>query len=78
MDQVATWIFMLGAGIASISYLLMVIQVFKESILLGLLSLLIPLVILLQVISNFKHYKKPFLLFLLGILISSGGIVLSP
>lgn len=78
MEVLGLIMFFVGAIVCVVSGIWLLILAFRESILWGLGSLIIPLVGLFFVILHWDVAKKPFLYNLLGVAIILIGSFLSP
>lgn len=74
--MLGTIILGIGGLIALVGAIWLLVVTFKKSILWGILSLLIPFVSLIFVIMNWELTKKPFLIYLGGIVLVIVGSVL--
>ncbi|MEG3791758.1 hypothetical protein V1318_16695 [Lysobacter sp. CCNWLW3] len=66
--------YLLGLGLSVIGVLWIVVNAFRESVLWGLGSLLIPLVALVFAIMNFSENKIPLLICVVGTVLTVMGM----
>lgn len=73
-----TLLLLVGALIACVGSIWLLVKAFQTSILWGLGSLFVPFVQLIFVIMNWAECKKPFLILLGGAVLCGIGIAISP
>jgi hypothetical protein len=73
-----TLLLLVGALIAVVGSLWLLVKAFQTSIWWGLGSLFIPFVQLIFVIMNWAECKKPFLILLAGAVLCGIGVAISP
>lgn len=78
MEIVSLALLAIGAIIAVISGIQLLIAAFRTSFLWGLGSLIVPLVSLIFVVTHWDQAKKPFLLQLVAIPFIVLGVILAP
>jgi uncharacterized membrane protein HdeD (DUF308 family) len=67
-----------GGIVMFVGGILLLVAAFKESVLWGLGSLLVPFVSLIFVFVHWDKAKKPFFVWLIGLAITIAGAVLTP
>lgn len=69
-------LYLLGALVAFVGGIWIVVNAFKKSVLWGLGALFVPFVSLIFAIMNWEQNKKPFLIAIAGVVIMIIGVVM--
>jgi uncharacterized membrane protein len=77
MDMVGLGLLLVGAGIALVYGIQLIIQAFKESAMWGLIYLFVPFGALIYIIKFWDNAKKPFLMSLIAIPFYIIGMILA-
>lgn len=78
MEALSTIIFVVGVILAAVGSIWILVNAFKESILWGILSIIIPFVLLIFALMNLDKCKKPLGIWLAGVVLYViGGFVIA-
>ena len=77
METLGVILFSVGVIIAAVGGIWVVVKAFQESLVWGLCSIFIPLVVLIFVLTHWGDCKKPFGIWAVGVILYIGGFMLS-